>query len=236
MQPLTIASIVANQELAAELQACFKELPVRILFEQSGIAQWTVLIDKLEQLRPDVLFLDLAGVWDSLEEAVRKIRRATAPPVIIGLHTESDSASILRAIRAGCAEYLYPPLRASLGGALERISEERMQAREQKLRGKSVAFFSAKGGCGATSVVSHTALEVQRLTGDRILLADFDLESGLLGFLFKSKSAYSVADALQNVNRLDLSLWKALVSNGIPGVEIISAPHSTGEQDRKSVV
>ncbi len=224
MQPLTIGAIIANRELAGQLQACLKELPVRILFEQPNIGQWSVLSDKLDRLRPDVLLLELRDVWEALEETVRRIRRTAAAPVVIGVHTESDSEAILCAMRAGCGEYLYPPLQAGLKPALERISEERAQARGQKLRGKCVAFLSAKGGCGATTVVCHTALEVQRLTGDHILLADFDFESGMLGFLLQSKSSYSLADALHNVNRLDLSMWKALVSNGTPGVEMIAAP------------
>ena len=230
MQPLTIGAIIANRELAGELQACLKELPVRILFEQPNIGQWSALSDKLDRLRPDVLLLELGDVWESLEDAVRRIRRTAAAPVVIGVHTQSESEAILRAMRAGCGEYLYPPLRAGLHAALERISEERAQARGQKLRGKCIAFVSAKGGCGATTVVCHTALEVQRLTGDNILLADFDFESGMLGFLLQSKSTYSVADALHNVNRLDLSMWKALVSNGIPGVELITAPPSAMER------
>jgi pilus assembly protein CpaE len=224
MQPLTIGAIVANREVAAEIQACLKELPVRMLFEQPEIGQWSVLADKLDRLRPDVLLLDLGDLWDSLEDAVRGIRRTAAAPVVIGVHTKNDSESILRAMRAGCGEYLCPPLCAGLKAALERISEERGQARGPKHAGKCVAFFSAKGGCGATTVMCHTALEVQRLTGDQLLLADFDFESGMLGFLMKSKSAYSVSDAMCNVHRLDPSMWKALVSNGTPGVELITAP------------
>jgi len=40
----------------------------------------------------------------------------------------------------------------------------------------------------------------------------------------KSTSKYSITDALANVHRLDASYWKALVSNGIPGLDVISAP------------
>jgi pilus assembly protein CpaE len=50
------------------------------------------------------------------------------------------------------------------------------------------------------------------------------MESGLIGFLMKSKSTYPILDAVRNVHRLDQSYWKALVSNGIPGLEVISAP------------
>jgi len=58
----------------------------------------------------------------------------------------------------------------------------------------------------------------------RVLLADLDLDAGMVGFITKTKSVYSILDAVNNLHRLDLSYWKALVSNGIPGVEIVSSP------------
>ena len=46
----------------------------------------------------------------------------------------------------------------------------------------------------------------------------------MVGFLMKAKSPYSVLDAMQNLHRLDLSYWNALVSTDWPGLEIIAAP------------
>ena len=58
----------------------------------------------------------------------------------------------------------------------------------------------------------------------KVLLADFDLDAGMVGFITKTKCVYSILDAVTNLHRLDLHYWKALVSNGIPGVEIVSSP------------
>jgi pilus assembly protein CpaE len=68
------------------------------------------------------------------------------------------------------------------------------------------------------------ALELSRQTRQETLLADLDFSAGMISFLMKSKSEYSVLDALRNVHRLDLSFWNKLVSNGIPNLEIIAAP------------
>jgi pilus assembly protein CpaE len=40
----------------------------------------------------------------------------------------------------------------------------------------------------------------------------------------KTKSAYSIDDAFNHLHRLDASYWKALISNGTPGLEVITAP------------
>ena len=83
--------------------------------------------------------------------------------------------------------------------------------------------MSAKGGCGATTIVCHVAAELGR-QNQKVLLADLDLDAGMVGFITKTKAVYSILDAVNNLHRLDISYWKALVSNGIPGVEIVSSP------------
>jgi pilus assembly protein CpaE len=87
-----------------------------------------------------------------------------------------------------------------------------------------VGFLSAKGGCGATTAACHAAANIQKQSGKQVLLADFDLANGIIGFVMKSNSAYSVVDAMANVRRMDLNYWKALVSNGVPGLEVLKSP------------
>jgi pilus assembly protein CpaE len=145
--------------------------------------------------------------------------------MIIALNTTAQADSILSALRAGVNEYLYPPLREPLKRALEKRSNERSRRRDgaTKSGGKTFGFFSAKGGCGATTLVTHVAAELGR-HNQKVLLADFDLDAGMVAFITKTKSVYSILDAITNLHRLDIHYWKALVSNGIPGVEIVSSP------------
>jgi len=146
-------------------------------------------------------------------------------PIIIALNTSAEANPILASLRAGINEYLVPPLRDPLKRALERRSAERSRRRESgtKSGGKGFAFFSAKGGCGASTLVCHVAAELGRLN-QKVLLMDLDMDSGMVGFITKTKSVYSVLDAVNNLHRLDIHYWKALVSNGIPGVEIMASP------------
>jgi pilus assembly protein CpaE len=228
MEPLRIGLVIAGQNLFQEVQTCLKGLPVRVLLQQQSIGDTTGFLDQVEQLRLDVLVIDLTKLSEPFENVVRRVKSCSSPPQIIALNDTADPEVILGAIRAGASEFLYPPIEAGLSRALERLSTERSKAQSApgKHRGKTIGFVSAKGGCGATTVVSHVAVEIQRATGQEVLLADFDMESGLIGFLMKSKATYTVLDAIRNVHRLDQSYWKALVSNGIPGVEVISAPAS----------
>ncbi len=222
--PLTAAVVLANPEVLNEVQPCLESSSIRIVIQQPQIGDWNAFLDKIERLRPDVVLLEVAGLWNDLEATFRRIRATPAAPVIVGLHTATDAESILRVIRAGAAEYLYPPFGPALQSAFERIAAERKPQGETRSRGTIFGFVSSKGGCGATTIACHTAVELARETGKQALLLDFDLDSGILGFLLKSKGQYSVLEALNNVHRLDLSYWKALVSNGIPCLEVLPAP------------
>jgi pilus assembly protein CpaE len=162
--------------------------------------------------------------------------------IIIALNTSAAAEPILAALRAGINEYLVPPLRDPLKKVLEKLSAERSRRHESASKnGKGFAFFSAKGGCGASTLVCHVAAELGRLN-QKVLLMDLDMDSGMVGFITKTKSVYSILDAVNNLHRLDIHYWKALISNGIPNVEIMASPQvlasrqlPTGDQIRHVV-
>ena len=225
MYPLTIGLAIENRDLRAQTQACLADLPFRLIVEHQDIGDLSSFLDRLERMRPDVVLVDISNWREPLEGLVSSIRGAIGDPMIIALNTTADADSILSALRAGINEYLYPPLREPLKRALERRSTERSRRREggTKGGGKAYGFFSAKGGCGATTLVTHVAAELGR-HNQKVLLVDLDLDAGMVAFITKTKSVYSILDAVTNLHRLDIHYWKALVSNGIPGVEIVSSP------------
>jgi pilus assembly protein CpaE len=224
MYPLTIGLAIENRELWDQAQAALSGLPFRVIVEHQDLGDVSNFLDRLERMRPDVVLMDISGWKEPLEGMVASIRSAAGDPMIIALNTTAESDSILSALRAGINEYLYPPLQESLRKSLERRSLERSRRREGvKSGGKSLGFISAKGGCGSTTLVCHVAAELGRLN-HRVLLADLDLDAGMVAFITKTKSVYSILDAVNNLHRLDVHYWRALVSNGIPGVEIVSSP------------
>jgi len=224
MYPLTIGLAIENRDLWEQAQSCLADLPFRIIVEHQDVGDLSNFLDRLERMRPDVVLIDISGWREPLEGLVTSIRVAIGDPMIIALNTSAEANVILSSLRAGVNEYIFPPIQESLKKALEKRSAERSRRREgAKGAGKSFAFLSAKGGCGATTIVCHVAQELGR-QNQKVLLADLDLDAGLVGFITKTKAVYSILDAVNNLHRLDISYWKALVSNGIPGVEIVAAP------------
>jgi pilus assembly protein CpaE len=235
-QPITLGVVIETKELWQEVQACLQGLNTRILLEQAQIGDWTAFLEKLERLRPDALLVDFTRLQEPYEGLIARIKETTVAPQVVAVHKSAEPETILTVIRAGADEYVYPPLASNLPRALERIAAgcEKQRQGAAKTNGKVYGFFSAKGGCGATTIACHAAVELARQTNQETLLADFDLDAGLIGFLMKSKSPYSVLDAMGNTHRLDVNYWRALISNGTPKLQVIRAPGVTvGREEPK---
>ena len=223
MMPLTAAFVISNRTVWEQAHACIQNLPVRLAVEQgmgqSDPAETDALLDRIERHRVDVVLVEASRIAMPLEEFVRRIRSTAAQPAVFVLNPEASPELILEALRAGANEYLYPPLADTLRDALQRLSTARSKGGSDTsdALGKIFGFLSARGGCGATTFAVHVASSIIARRRDQLkqptLLADFDFDAGLLRFLMKSKSTYSVRDAIDNLRRMDSSLWKALVSS-----------------------
>ena len=235
MMPLTAAFVVSNRNLWEQAHACVQNLPVRLAIEQaageSDATDADALLDRIERHRVDVVLLEASRLSLPLEEFVRRVRNTAAQPAVFVLSPEASPGLILEALRAGANEYLYPPLGETLREALERLSATRSRggSSPSNALGKIFGFLSARGGCGATTFAVHVATDLARQLGARqikepILLADFDFDAGLLRFLMKSKNNYSVRDAIDNLRRMDSSLWKGIVSTHADKLDVIPAP------------
>jgi pilus assembly protein CpaE len=225
MYSLSIGLVVGNKDLWTDLHQAFAALPVRVLVEQTEIRDWAQFLARLQNAKTDIVILDISCITEPIHEVIAKIKSVPDAPAVAAIDTKADPETILDIVRAGATDFLYPPVAVPLQKALTRLSQERhRQAGSVKQTGKVISFFSAKGGCGATTVACHLGLELPRQTKQHLLLADLDFDAGMVGFLTKSPSEYSVLDAVKNIHRLDIAFWKKLVSNGIPGVEIIPGP------------
>jgi pilus assembly protein CpaE len=228
MLPLTAALVIGNRALWEQVHGCIRNLPVRLALEQhaeNDPIEPESLLDRIERHRVEVVMLEASMVELPLEELVRRIRSTSAQPAVFVFHPEANPGLILEALRAGAAEYLYPPLTDTLRAALEKLSASRAKNGPGAASGpgKIFGFLSARGGCGATTFAAHVAVDVAQQLKRPSLLADFDFEAGMLRFLMKSKSTYSVHDAIENLHRMDASYWKAIISTHPNKIDLISA-------------
>jgi pilus assembly protein CpaE len=222
---ITLSMAVEDKALWSEVHSCLRDESVQIDSEQEQVGDLGAFMSAIERSKPDLVLIDVSVLRQTLQEVIEKLRLSAPGSMIVALNTTGVTGPVLECFRAGADEYLFPPLAEGLKKAIEHSERELRKSESGKPEGKTIAFLSAKGGCGATTLACHVAVELSRLN-QRVLLADLDVNTGMMAFLMKSTSPYSIVDALNNVHRLDASYWKALVSNGIPGLEVISAPTS----------
>lgn len=226
MMPLTAALVLSSRPLWEQAHACIQNLPVRVALEQHETPDADSLLDRIERHRTDVVLLEASSLPMPLEEFMRRLRDASPLTAVFVLHPEASPQQILEALRAGATEFLYPPLVKTLRTAFENLSDARSKnsTRQAGGLGRIFGFISAKGGCGATTFCAHVAAGLAKQMKQPILLADLDFEAGLLRFITKAKSTYSIKDAYDNMHRMDANFWKALVSTQGTHLDVITSP------------
>src|SRR5882724_10378225 len=230
---LTSLVISPNRELAQQFAST---LPLtrtfHILAEMKSYPPVQTLDIRLRQLRPDLVFLDLATDLDQAAELIEFIAGIRPPVYVVGLHFLNDSEAILRSLRAGATEFLYAPFDLEMQRqALARIVRLRKPStRSEADRGRLVVFSSSKPGSGASTLACQTAFALSKHSGKRVLLADFDVSSGSLAFFLKISPEFSLLDALSQMDGSGEPDWSSLVVNS-EGVDVLTAPDMPGGGD-----
>lgn len=223
---LTAILIAPDRTLAGQFVASIAETRAfQVLSDVKNYLPEQTLEIRLRQLKPDVVLVDAASDCSQACTLIETVVRLSSDAHVVALHHESDSDAILRTLRAGATEFMHAPFdQAMLTEVVERLLRLRKVEPEQSGDlASTVIFSSVKPGSGASTLATQTAFALKRLTGKRVLLADFDLTGGTIGFYLKLGHSYSLVDALQHAEHLDAALWTSLVQNS-GGVDILSAP------------
>jgi pilus assembly protein CpaE len=232
---LTALSIVPNRELASQFSLAFEHTRAfQVLAELKQYPSQQTLEMRLRQTKPDVILLDLATDLDVACELIRSVLALHHPTHVVGLHVRNDSDAILRSLRMGATEFLYAPFDAQIQTeAITRLHRLLQPGPAEDIQpGSLIAFTSVKPGAGASTLAAQTAFALRRITSQRVLLADFDLMGGIIGFYLKLTNTKSLVDALQFADHPIDTPWPSLVA-ATDGVDILPAPETpyTGPVD-----
>jgi Flp pilus assembly CpaE family ATPase len=186
----------------------------------------------------DVILLDL-GLPDSEGRktfvAVRS--HATGVPIVV-LSANEDESLALEAIRDGAQDYIDKSscngellAKAIQCAVLRHGHPAAISGGESAAdRTRVIGVMGAKGGVGATTVACNLAVELRRQTGQKVLLADLDVNGGLVSFMMNCAAEHSILDAVSNIHRLDLS-WDSIVTRGDNDLHIVRSPGLLGVDD-----
>jgi pilus assembly protein CpaE len=182
------------------------------------------ILRQIQDVRSEVVLVDLEP--ERVQAAIRAIElihNSTEEIVIIAVGPLIDPSVIVSAMRAGAREYLErnAPVE-SMVEALARFSAARTKSRAASGRARVFTITNAKGGAGATTVAVNTAIALEELHGS-VLLVDF-APLGHVSLHLNARPAFGIADALQNLHRLDQSLLQGLLTTYKGGMQFLAGP------------
>jgi len=146
---------------------------------------------------------------------------------IVAVSSQMDADLLLRAMRAGCNEFLNRPVDVSeLSASLLRFQNRHMvDSLLQQNLGRVISFFGAKGGVGTTTLAVHLAANLAQRHHKRTLLIDHRHELGHVAlYLGLKESQYHFDELIRNVDRLDADLLNGFVIKHANGLEVLASP------------
>jgi pilus assembly protein CpaE len=193
-----------------------------------------------------VAFIDFDLHPEHAIETAEALRNHHSPQIIsVGVASKLDTDLLVRAMRAGCSEFLDKPLSAArLQETLQRL-QNRLQASLATLarRGQVITFLGAKGGVGTTALAVHVAVSLASKHGKKTLLVDHHHQLGhVCLYLGIKQSQYHFDELIRNVQRLDSDLLKGFVIKHSSGLDVLASPdacapqHNSSREDLEQVI
>jgi pilus assembly protein CpaE len=203
--------VCPNVDLASALEQALTETRMVRIARASYYPSPSDLVRILRQQEPQVIFLSLESEEGS-QTLLRTVEERAPNVTLVAVGYSRDPDTLMAVMRAGIREYLCPPFEPDkVKETLIRISnlvERNLPSGTNKV----YAFLPAKPGVGASTVALHTSLSMARLPQTSVLLADFDLNNGMIGFMLRLNPQHSVIDAVEHAHEMDDDLWGRLVT------------------------
>jgi pilus assembly protein CpaE len=200
----------------------------------------------IKQAGSCVAFIDFDRHPEQAIETAEALRNNHSPHIIsVGVSSRVDADLLLRAMRAGCSEFLQKPVRAALIEDTLRRIQDRLQASSAApvRRGQVITFLGAKGGVGTTTLAVHVAVSLASKHGKKTLLVDHHHQLGhVCLYLGIKESQYYFDELIRNVQRLDSDLLKGFVIRHSSGLDVLASPdvcvpqYSSSREEMEQVI
>ena len=188
------------------------------------------LYEEIVRLKPDAAIIALGPNAETAVRFIEKLNAECPETALISAAQDASPDLILRSLRAGAREFLRIPISAEeLRTVLTRASEmaTKQQVEAPKKKGRMVAVFSSKGGCGTSFIATNLAAA----TASKTVLVDLNLQAGDLPLFLGLEAKYSIADVVEKRQRLDETLINSLVTPHSTNLSLLAAPREADHAD-----
>ena len=227
-QPLTFVILSTGLDTFKEIRAALStDARARLLAGGDDAEQ---VYPEIINLRPSAVIITMGAA--NSEQALKMIGRlSTESPetAIITAAREASPDLILRSMRAGAREFLrLPVLPDEFKTVLDRTAGFCAgQKAAPKKKGRMIAVFSSKGGCGTSFIATNLAAALD----SQAVLVDLNLQAGDLPLFLGLDPKYSIADMVENRARMDTSLLSSYVTPHSSNLSLLAAPREADSAD-----
>ncbi len=216
-----------------ETTAHFEKLPDAQLATASLNSE--VWIDALRKHPVDILVVELSSKADFTSSLNRLERVRSEFPNISVFVTSASKAPelIIAAMRAGAQEFLGLPINEhELNQAVERSRRRKDVSTGRQQPGKLISVFSKTGGVGVTTLAVNLGVALAQGDSKRAALVDLNLQHGDAASLLDLEPRYSILDACESGDHVDIDKLQSCMSPHSSGLSILSEPpHPTASDE-----
>lgn len=198
-------------------------------------------IQKADQLRPDVILMDInLRDMDGLEVAEIINRQINTCIVMMSVQFEADYVS--QAMSIGARGYLRKPFtseklvqtirraieNAPLTGPVQPGNNQYERGGASNSLRKVIAVYSPKGGAGTSVLAANVAIALQQTTQKSVALVDANLQNGDAHVLLNITTNASIDDLREaGVGALDQDVLDGtVIKHAESEIHLLRAPHS----------
>ncbi|MGC9199928.1 MAG: AAA family ATPase [Acidobacteriaceae bacterium] len=224
VQTLTVALIGPEEQRRNAVAGALRGSQTQVTRE---LASYPSLdeVPMLLEFDYDVVIIELDSDAEHALDLIEAISSDSSVTVMV-YSAVADSTMLVRCMRAGAREFLPLPISpTAMEEAMVRAMVRRPAAQPaKKTLGKLMVFIGAKGGCGVTTLAANFAVAVAEESQQSAVLIDLGLPIGDAALGLGIRTEFSVANALENFNRLDSNFFLKLLSKHGSGLSILAAP------------
>ncbi len=190
-------------------------------------------VSMAREKNPDVIVLSIEEPVARAIQTMGSLADALPDTPIVVYSSQSDAASVRRAMVSGARDYLVkPPRPEELARAIYGVLEQEERRRSRVMgetaataaRGTVVTVFGAKGGIGKTTISTNLAAALAKNSNSSVAIVDMDTRFGDVAIMMDVVVEFSIADVGRNIDTVDReSIRDYLVRHG-SGVDILPAP------------
>ena len=205
--------IGVDQELTERLDVGFRATSrFQLVRAVEGYPEGNGLSRILRAHAPQVVFVGMENLEKTLAVVSGVESTVSGLPAIV-FGRDLSSNVLLALMKAGVREFVPMPLQNSLLSGLADRLEDHLTKNQLAFESTDLmfSFLPAKPGVGASTLALNLSVALAAQPKTNVLLADFDLNSGLVAFMLKLAGSYSVVDAAEMAHQLDEGQWRQLV-------------------------